>query len=190
MTKIGVLALQGGSRAHLRSFAALGLSAVAVRSASSLADVDRLVIPGGESTTISMMLERNDLFDPLAERIGAGMPVFGTCAGMILLASQISDGRDDQRCFAAIDLVVRRNDYGTQRESFETSVDVPLVGAAPFPAVFIRAPGVVAVGPDVEVLASHRGTPVVCRQGPVLVCSFHPELSSDLRLHRLFCEGG
>jgi 5'-phosphate synthase pdxT subunit len=174
VTKIGVLALQGGSRAHLRSFAALGFPAVTVRSADSLADVDRLVIPGGESTTISMMLERNDLFDPLAERIAAGMPVFG----------------NDQRCFAAIDLVVRRNDYGTQRESFETSVDVPVLGDEPFPAVFIRAPGVVSVGPDVEVLATHRGTPVVCRQGPVLVSSFHPELSTDLRLHRLFCEGG
>lgn len=188
--KVGILSLQGGSRPHRRALERVGASAVHVRSPADLVDVDALVIPGGESTTISMMLERNELFDPLAERIADGMPVFGTCAGMILLASEITDGRPDQRCFGAIDLVVRRNDYGTQRESFETTVDVPVLGEDPLPAVFIRAPGVVSVGSDVEVLATHRGSPVICRQGPVLVCSFHPELSDDVRLHRLFCEGG
>ncbi|HEX2699540.1 MAG TPA: pyridoxal 5'-phosphate synthase glutaminase subunit PdxT [Acidimicrobiales bacterium] len=190
--KVGVLALQGDVAEHASALADCGAHVVEVRSPGHLAGLDGLVVPGGESTTISKLLDGAGLFEPLAERLSEGMPAFGTCAGMILLAAEVVDGRPDQRSFGAIDVAVRRNAFGRQVQSFETSLDVGGVGGGPFDAVFIRAPAVVRVGPAVEVLAAVDGHPVVCRQGPVLVAAFHPELSEDTRLHRLFldtCEG-
>lgn len=186
--RLGVLAVQGASDLHVSALRRLGVDAGAVRHVDDLDGLDGLVLPGGESTTISMMLESTGLADPLGEELAAGLPAFGTCAGMILLADKIADGRPDQLCFGVIDIAVRRNAWGRQVESFETQLDVPAVGSDPVPAVFIRAPGVDSVGPGVEVLASHAGRPVLCRQGSVLVAAFHPELSDDLRLHRLFVE--
>lgn len=191
--KIGVLALQGDVAEHASALADCGAHVVEVRAPGHLAGLDGLVLPGGESTTMSMLLERAGLFEPLAERLGEGMPAFGTCAGMILLSSDVLDGRPDQRSFAALDIGVRRNAFGRQVQSFEAELDVTgLSPGGPFDAVFIRAPAVERVGPAVEVLASVDGRPVLCRQGRVLVAAFHPELSEDLRLHRLFldsCEG-
>lgn len=175
--------------------ARLDTEAVRVRSPAQLEDVDALVMPGGESTTMSMLLESSGLFDPIADRLGAGMPVFGTCAGMILLADTIVDGRDDQRCFGVLDAAVRRNAYGRQVDSFEADVAVPILetsrlGAGPFHAVFIRAPVVTRVGSQVDVLADVDGHPVLCRQGSVLAATFHPELATDLRIHELFLSMG
>ena len=186
--KVGVLALQGASASHRSMLARLGAEAVPVRTEAHLADVESLVIPGGESTTISMLLESSGLFDPIARRLEAGMPVFGTCAGMILLATDVLDGREDQRSFGAIDAEVRRNAYGRQVDSFEADLPVPGLDDQPFRAVFIRAPVVERVGPGVDVLATVDDLPVLCRQGNVLVSAFHPELSGDPRLHALFLE--
>jgi len=169
----------------VEALSALGVESRQVRTPTQLAEVDALVMPGGESTTMSKLLESSGLFDPLASRLAEGMPVFGTCAGMILLATDVLDGRPDQLSFGAIDLAVRRNGYGRQIDSFETDIDV--VGLDdPFHAVFIRAPKVESVGEGVEVLASHDGVPVVVRHGGVLVASFHPELTGDARLHAEF----
>lgn len=186
--KVGVLALQGASASHCSMLARLGAEPVPVRTEAQLADVDALVIPGGESTTISMLLESSGLFDPLARRLADGLPAFGTCAGMILLASDVLDGRDDQRWFGAIDAGVRRNAYGRQVDSFEADLKVAGMDDQPFRAVFIRAPVVERVGPGVEVLATTDDRPVLCRQGNVLVSAFHPELSDDPRLHALFLQ--
>ena len=184
---IGVLALQGAFEAHQRVFADLGLPTVQVRTPAQLAEVDALVLPGGESTTMSKLLVSSGLFEPIAERLAAGMPAFGTCAGMILLAREVLDGRPDQRSFGVVDIAVQRNGYGRQIDSFET--DLPVVGEpVPFRAVFIRAPKMVRHGDAVEVLAAHDGVPVLARQGAVLVASFHPELTGDHRLHRYFAE--
>ena len=183
-----MLALQGAFARHQRVIESLGGATIAVRTASQLDDCDRLVIPGGESSTISMLLERSELLDPVAERIAAGMPTFGTCAGAILLAREILDGRDDQRCFGALDASVRRNAYGRQVDSFEADLVVDALGAPPLRAVFIRAPVIEDIGDDVEVLALLAGRPVLCRQRTILACTFHPELSGDARLHRLFLE--
>jgi 5'-phosphate synthase pdxT subunit len=169
--------------------ARLGAEPVAVRSPSQVDDIDALVVPGGESTTISMLLESSGLFDPLAGRLRDGMPAFGTCAGMILLADEILDGRADQRSFGVVDAGVRRNAFGRQVDSFEADLDVPGLGdGGPFHAVFIRAPVVERVGPGVEVLASVDGRPVLCRQGTTLVSAFHPELGDDPRLHAFFLD--
>ncbi|MDQ6910053.1 MAG: pyridoxal 5'-phosphate synthase glutaminase subunit PdxT [Actinomycetota bacterium] len=184
--KVGVLALQGAAQRHADALTALGAHPVLVRRTDELAGIDALVIPGGESTTMSRLLVSSDLFEPLADRIGGGIAVFGTCAGMILLASEILDGREDQRSFGAIDLSVRRNGFGRQVDSFETNLDVTGLAGGAFPATFIRAPLVERAGPDVEVLATVDGKPVLCRCGSVLVSSFHPELSGDLRLHQQF----
>jgi 5'-phosphate synthase pdxT subunit len=184
--KVGVLALQGASARHSTMLARLGVQGVPVRTPDRLEDVDALVIPGGESTTISKLLESSGLFDPLAARLEAGFPVFGTCAGMIVLADKILDGRDDQRSFAAIDAEVRRNAFGRQVDSFEADLDVAGLDGEPFRAVFIRAPVVERIGPEVEVLARVSGRPVLCRQNRVLVAAFHPELGDDPRLHELF----
>ncbi len=144
-------------------------------------------MPGGESTTMSKLLESSKLFDPIAECLSAGMPVFGTCAGMILLASNVLDGRDDQRSFVAIDIDVRRNAYGRQVDSFET--DLTLSGdAEPLHAVFIRAPRIERMGADVTVLAEYDGAPVLVRSKSVMAASFHPELTDDDRVHRMFLE--
>jgi 5'-phosphate synthase pdxT subunit len=191
---IGVLALQGDVREHAAAFADLGGTVAEVRRPDDLSGLSGLVVPGGESTTLSLLLRSSGLAGPLAEVLGAGLPVFGTCAGMILLATSVLDGRDDQLNFGVIDLTIRRNGYGRQVASFEGTVDVPVLGEEPVPAVFIRAPIVEAYGPDVEVLATLPGggvvpdRPVVCRQGHVLVASFHPELTADRRLQRLFME--
>ena len=187
--KVGVLSLQGASARHGSMLARLGAQPVPLRVPADLEDVAAVVIPGGESTTISMLLESSGLFEPLAERLAGGMPAFGTCAGMILLGSEILDGRSDQRCFGAIDIGVRRNAFGRQVDSFEADLAVPAVagdGPGPVHAVFIRAPVVERVGPDVDVLATVGAQPVLCRQGPVLVAAFHPELGDDPRLHELF----
>ncbi len=184
---VGVLALQGAFAAHRQALARLGADAREVRTADQLAAVDGLVIPGGESTTMAMLLDRTGLREPLAARLADGMPVFGTCAGMILLADEVLDGRPDQWSFGVIDVGVRRNAYGRQLESFETDLDV--VGLdRPFHAVFIRAPGVVRTGPDVAVLAELDGAPVLVRQGTVLASAFHPELTADRRVHELFLD--
>jgi 5'-phosphate synthase pdxT subunit len=183
---IGVLALQGAVARHVHAIERLGLAAVEVRSAEQLGRVDALVLPGGESTTMSKLLDANQLFDPVASRLADGMPALGTCAGMILLAGEVLDGRPDQRCFGAIDISVRRNAFGRQIDSFEADVAVAGLDEAPVHAVFIRAPVVERVGDDVHVLAEVGGRPVACRQGPVLVTAFHPELSDDLRVHELF----
>ena len=187
---VGILALQGAVEPHARSLSRLGASPVEVRRPADLDVVEAIVIPGGESTTISMLRERQELFEPLAERLAAGLPALGTCAGMILLSSQVLDGRPDQRCFAAIDLVVRRNAFGRQVDSFEADLDIEGLAKAgldpaPFHAVFIRAPVVDTVGQGVEVLATVGQAPVLCRQGRVIASSFHPELSDDLRIHQL-----
>ena len=184
--KVGILALQGDVSEHAQVLADLGASPVEVRTPDHLTAVDALILPGGESTTISMLLESSGLFSPIAERLADGMPAFGTCAGMILLAADVLDGRPDQRSFGAIDLAVRRNAFGRQVDSFEASLEVAGVPGGPVPAVFIRAPYVERAGAGVEVLARVDDHPVLCRQGPVVAAAFHPELSGDLRLHELF----
>ncbi len=189
MHKVGVLALQGASRRHAEALASLGAHPVEVRTPEDLTGVEGLVLPGGESTTMSRLLELAGLYEPIAERLAAGMPAFGTCAGMILLAGEILDGRSDQRAFSVLDVAVRRNAFGRQVDSFEIELEVEGLSGGAFPAVFIRAPVVERVGEGVEVLASVDGHPVLCRQGPVLAAAFHPELSHDLRLHQRFLEG-
>ena len=182
---IGVLALQGAFVAHERALRSLGVATQQVRTPADLARVQALVMPGGESTTMSKLLDTSGVFDALKGRLAEGLPVFGTCAGMILLAADVLDGRPDQHSFGAIDVAVRRNGYGRQIDSFET--DIAVTGlAAPFHAVFIRAPKVERAGTSVEVLAEHEGVPVLARQAHVMVASFHPELTPDARLHELF----
>lgn len=184
--KIGVLALQGAFREHREVLDALGVEAVEVRTPAELGALDALILPGGESTTMSKLLDSSGVRMPLGELLADGLPVFGTCAGMILLARDVVDGRPDQESFGAIDIAVRRNAYGRQRDSFETHLAVDGLAGGPFPGVFIRAPRIESVGERVEVLARHDDVPVLARQGPVFVASFHPELSGDLRLHELF----
>jgi 5'-phosphate synthase pdxT subunit len=184
---VGVLALQGAFEAHRQRLRSLGVDAPLVRTPADLERVDAVVLPGGESTTMSRLLTTSGLFDVLKGRLTDGMPVFGTCAGMILCATEVHDARPDQRGFDLIDLTVRRNGYGRQLDSFEVDLDV--VGLdAPFHAVFIRAPLVERVGADVEVLAVHDDVPVLVRSGRCTVAAFHPELTDDTRLHRLFVE--
>jgi len=183
--KVGLLALQGAIGPHAAALRDLGATPVEVRTPAQLADVDALIIPGGESTTMSKLLDTSGLAQPLRDRLASGLPTFGTCAGMIVLARTVLDGRPDQNSYDAIDITVRRNAFGRQVDSFEA--DLAVTGLdAPFHAVFIRAPFVEEVGDDVEVLASVDGHPVLCRQGPVVVSAFHPELTGDLRLHEQF----
>lgn len=194
---IGVLALQGAFARHVAALSSLGADAIEVRRPAHLDEVDALVLPGGESGTMSMLLERSELFDPIAKRLADGMPAFGTCAGMILLSTEVLDGRADQRSFGVIDLSVRRNAYGRQVDSFDAAVRLEGHGwqdpDVPFDASFIRAPAVERVGDDVEVLARVGDRPVLCTSGPVMVAAFHPELpapdgTSDLRIHRRFLQ--
>ena len=188
--EIGVLALQGDVSAHARALATLGAFPVDVRTPADLSGVDGLVIPGGESTTVSLLLQSSGLLEPLAARLAGGLAVFGTCAGMILLAAEVVGGRPDQHHLGAIDITVRRNAFGRQVDSFETDLDVEGL-ETPLHAVFIRAPLVERTGEGVEVLAtvgSPAPRPVVCRQGRVLVTAFHPELAGDPRLHQLFLD--
>ena len=181
--QVGVLALQGAFAAHADCLTSIGVQSVEVRSPEQLSSVDALLMPGGESSTMSQLLESSGLFDPISSRITDGMPVFGTCAGMILLASEILDGRSDQRSFSAIDISVRRNAFGRQVDSFEATINSSV---GDFHGVFIRAPRIERVGDDVEILGSIDGEPVLVRQGNVLAASFHPELSNDARLHEYF----
>ena len=181
--QIGVLALQGAFAAHSDCLTSIGVQSIEVRNPEQLKSVDALLMPGGESSTMSQLLESSGLFDPISSRIADGMPVFGTCAGMILLASEILDGRSDQRSFSAIDISVRRNAFGRQVDSFEATIKSSV---GDFHGVFIRAPRIERVGDEVEVLGSINNEPVLVRQGNVLAASFHPELSNDARLHEYF----
>ncbi|MEW2385273.1 pyridoxal 5'-phosphate synthase glutaminase subunit PdxT [Micromonospora sp. NPDC047707] len=188
---IGVLALQGDVREHADALAAAGADARPVRRREELDAVDGLVIPGGESTTISKLADIFELREPIDKRVAGGMPVYGSCAGMIMLAGEVLDGRPDQRGFAGIDMTVRRNAFGRQVDSFEAPVEVTGVGGGPFHAVFIRAPWVERVGAGVEVLGTVTEGPaagriVAVRQGNLLATSFHPELTGDRRLHAYF----
>jgi 5'-phosphate synthase pdxT subunit len=192
---IGVLALQGDVREHLAALAECDAIARPVRRPAELDGVDALVIPGGESTTMSNLAVAFDLFEPIEARIKAGMPVYGSCAGMIMLATDVLDGRPDQRTFAGIDMTVRRNAFGRQVDSFEADVVLDGLGDEPFHAVFIRAPWVENVGREVTVLGragdpSHEdaGRIVAVAQGNLLATSFHPELTGDLRVHRHFVD--
>lgn len=189
---IGVLALQGDTREHVAVLSSLGVRAVAVKQAAELAGLDGLVLPGGESTTISMLAVRWGLMAPLREAVREGMPMFGSCAGMILLAERVLDGRADQQQIGGIDMVVRRNAFGRQVNSFEADLDFPALDGGPVRAVFIRAPWVESVGPAVEVLASVPGAAgdriVAVRSGSLLATSFHPELTGDHRVHALFAD--
>ncbi len=183
---VGVLALQGDVREHLIALGGLGVTARPVRRAAELAVLDGIVIPGGESTTICRLLDVFELRAPLVERLRAGLPAFGSCAGMIVLANEILDGRPDQRPLQAIDIVVRRNAFGRQVDSFESDLQIAGIDGEPVRGVFIRAPWVERTGPDVTVLARVGEHPVAVRQGSVLATSFHPEVSGDDRLHALF----
>jgi len=189
---IGVLALQGDVREHVAALESVGARAVPVRDAAGLARVDGLVIPGGESTTISMLAIRWGLMEPLQAAVRDQLPMYGSCAGMILMADTVLDGRADQQPIGGIDMVVRRNAFGRQVDSFEADVTFPAVGPDPLRAVFIRAPWVESIGPSVEVLASVPGAAgdriVAVRAGSLLATSFHPELTGDHRVHALFVD--
>jgi 5'-phosphate synthase pdxT subunit len=185
--KIGVLALQGGFRPHVEALSALGAHVFEVRLPRHLVGADVLVLPGGESTTVGRLLVTSGLLEPLRERVAAGLPVLGTCAGMILLSSEVRDGRPDQVVLGAVDVTVRRNAHGRQNDSFEAPLEITGLAGGPFPGVFIRAPGIERVGDGVAVLARlGSGEPVAARQGAVTVCAFHPELAGDLRFHQHF----
>lgn len=185
---IGVLALQGDVREHLRALRDAGCAPAAIRRPEELDAVDGLVIPGGESTTIGKLATAFELMDPIRKRIAAGMPAFGSCAGMIMLADRIIDGVAGQRTFGGINMTVRRNAFGRQVDSFETELDIKGVEGPRLHAVFIRAPWVECVGAGVEVLATDGATGriVAVRHGPLLATAFHPELTRDVRIHRLF----
>ncbi|MGW3582703.1 pyridoxal 5'-phosphate synthase glutaminase subunit PdxT [Streptomyces rubiginosohelvolus] len=185
---IGVLALQGDVREHLIALASADALARPVRRPEELAEVDGLVIPGGESTTMSKLAVLFGMLEPLRERVQGGMPVYGTCAGMILLAEKILDPRSGQETVGGIDMIVRRNAFGRQNESFEASVEVAGIDDGPVEGVFIRAPWVESVGAEAEVIAEHGGHIVAVRQRNVLATSFHPELTGDHRVHALFVD--
>ncbi|WP_026923758.1 pyridoxal 5'-phosphate synthase glutaminase subunit PdxT [Glycomyces arizonensis] len=196
--EVGVLALQGDVVDHMRAIEAAGARAVPVRRESELDSVDGLVIPGGESTTMSKLLTVFDLFDPLRKRLDAGMPAFGSCAGMIMLAGEVLDGRADQRSFGTIPMTVRRNAFGRQVDSFEAPIELEGMAGGPFHGVFIRAPWVERVGEGVQVLgrvSSGDGSPdeaggriVAVRAGACMATSFHPEVTPDARVHQYFVD--
>jgi pyridoxal 5'-phosphate synthase pdxT subunit len=188
---IGVLALQGDVPEHRRALERSGAAVVTVRRPREIETVDGIVIPGGESTTIDKLLRAFDLFDPLREAITAGLPAYGSCAGMILLADRVTDGLDDQQTLGGLDITVRRNAFGRQVDSFETQVDIEGVAGGPVHAVFIRAPWVDEVGPAARAIARVEHGPgagriVAVRQGSMLATSFHPEVTGDDRVHHLF----
>ncbi|HEX2805109.1 MAG TPA: pyridoxal 5'-phosphate synthase glutaminase subunit PdxT [Kineosporiaceae bacterium] len=190
---VGVLAVQGDVREHLSALAASDVVARPVRRPAEVAQVDGLIIPGGESTTIDKLTRAFELREPLIIRIKAGLPVFGSCAGMILLADRVQDGIEGQQTLGGIDMTVRRNAFGRQLESFEEDLRFTVLGEPPVRAVFIRAPWVEQVGPQVEVLAQVEAGPaagriVAVRQGNLLATSFHPEITGDTRVHRYFVE--
>jgi 5'-phosphate synthase pdxT subunit len=190
---IGVLALQGDVREHVRSLQEAGAASLAVRRVDQIDDLDGLVVPGGESTTMSKLAVLDGFLEPLRSARAGGLPMYGSCAGMIMLADRVEDARPDQQTIGGLDMTVRRNAFGRQVDSFEADITVPTLGPEPFPAVFIRAPWVESVGPAVEVLATvdrgaDEGTIVAVRQGSLLATAFHPELTGDLRIHELFVE--
>ncbi|MEU9490010.1 pyridoxal 5'-phosphate synthase glutaminase subunit PdxT [Streptomyces decoyicus] len=185
---IGVLALQGDVREHVKALADAGALARPVRRPEELDEVDGLVIPGGESTTMSKLAIVFGMLEPLRAFVAAGKPVYGTCAGMIMVADKLLDARDDQETFGGIDMIVRRNAFGRQNESFEAAIEVTGIPGGPVEGVFIRAPWVESVGGAVEVLATYDGHTVAVRQGNVLATSFHPELTGDHRVHALFVD--
>jgi len=187
---IGVLALQGDVAEHRRAVTGTGATAVAVRRPAELDSVDGLIIPGGESTTMWKLADVFELMEPLRKRIANGLPVFGSCAGMIMLATDLLDRSEGQETLGGLDVTVRRNAFGRQVNSFESDIDLRGVDGPPFRAVFIRAPWVEQAGPGVEVLGTEprTGRIVAVRQGPVLATSFHPELTRDGRIHQLFTE--
>ena len=187
--KVGVLALQGAFREHAEAFDALGADVSFVRLPEHLAGIDALAFPGGESTTIDKLLDSSGLREPVADLVREGRPTLATCAGLIVLAREVSDGRADQRPLGLLDCTVRRNGYGRQVDSFEAALTIDGIAGGPFPGVFIRAPVVERLGAGVEVLATHEGRPVLCRQGTIWAASFHPELSGDLRVHARFLQG-
>ncbi|HVM25837.1 MAG TPA: pyridoxal 5'-phosphate synthase glutaminase subunit PdxT [Candidatus Limnocylindrales bacterium] len=185
--RIGVLAVQGAVREHVEAIREIGAEPVEVRLPRDLVDLDALVLPGGESTTMRRLIDAYGLREPIAAMARNGMPMLGTCAGMILLAERVADG--DEPMFGLLDLEVRRNGYGRQLDSFEADLDLPSLGEAPLHGVFIRAPLVTGVGPRAEVLARDpEGRPVAVRQGRVLATAFHPELTGDRRIHRLLVD--
>ncbi len=185
--RIGVLALQGDFEAHLKMLAELGADARAVRLPEHLAEIDGIIIPGGESTTIGKLMIVYGLHEILQKKIQEGVPVWGTCAGLILLAKKTDNALAGQPLLASMDIRVRRNAFGSQRESFETDLSVPALGEAPFHAFFIRGPSIEWVGPEVEVLAAlDDGTIVAVREGPLLGTAFHPEVAGDPRFHQYF----
>jgi len=189
MPRVGVLALQGDVREHVRVLTDLGADVVAVRRTDELADVDGLVIPGGESSVIDKLARTFGMRHPIREAIADGMPVYGTCAGLILLADRIADGAPGQQTFGGLDVTVRRNAFGSQVDSFEVDLDVPAVGAPPVHAAFIRAPLVEEIGPGVEALATlDDGRIVAVRQGALLGTSFHPEVTGEHRFHALLLD--
>ena len=190
--RVGVLALQGDVREHLAMLEASGVEAVPVRRAEELGSLDGLVLPGGESTTMSKLARTFDLLEPLRQAAKDGLPMFGTCAGMIMLADRIEGGTADQETIGGLDVVVRRNAFGRQVDSFEADLDVVRLGEV-FHAMFIRAPWVEGVGPEVEVVATVATGPatgriVAVRQGHLLATSFHPEVTGDARIHEVFVE--
>jgi 5'-phosphate synthase pdxT subunit len=191
--RIGILALQGDVHAHSAALAACGARVERVRRPEELDLVDGIVIPGGESTTIGALAETYGVFEPLRKSIAAGMPAFGSCAGAILLAGEIVDGRPDQRCLQGIDMTVRRNGYGRQVDSFEADLEIEGITdipsrSGPLRAIFIRAPWIEHVGTDVRVLARYGGRIVAARHGDVLATAFHPEISGDHRVHQYFVD--
>jgi pyridoxal 5'-phosphate synthase pdxT subunit len=186
---IGVLALQGDVREHVRALEESGATARPVRRRQEIESADGLVIPGGESTTLWKLATAFDLLDPVRKLIAGGLPAFGSCAGLIMLADRLDDGIDGQQTFGGIDMTARRNAFGRQVDSFEREVTLQLDGAGPgtpFPAVFIRAPWVERTGERVTVLGADNGRIVAVRQGPLLATAFHPELTPDRRIHELF----
>ena len=187
---VGVLALQGDVAEHQRAISAAGARPVGVRRPAELASVDGLIIPGGESTTIWKLISIFDLATPLRERIADGMPVFGSCAGMILLAARLVERASDQETLGAIDMTVRRNAFGRQADSFESDIEIAGTAGSPFRAVFIRAPWVEQAGPGVSILGTEQDTGriVAVRQGQLLATAFHPELTPDRRIHQLFVD--
>ena len=189
--KIGVLALQGDYEAHCRVLEACGAQFVAVRDAAALEEIEGLIIPGGESTVMSRLCDRYELWEPLRAKIEAGMGVFGTCAGLIFMAHEISGASQNfaQKMLDVLDIGVERNAYGAQLDSFESDVAVPLLGDEPVRGVFIRAPRIARLGDGIEVLAKHDGVPVIVRQNRHLAMAFHPEIAGDTRLHQLWLKG-
>ena len=185
--KVGVLGLQGDVREHVRALEGCGATPVIVKHSGELADVDAMIVPGGESTTIGKLLERFALLQPLRQRVGEGMPVYGTCAGLILLASEVVGNEDAPHRIGGLDISVRRNAYGRQVDSFEADLSVEGMDGD-FRAVFIRAPVVERTGDGVDVLATWDGRPVLVRRNTVLASTFHPEMTSDGRLHKMFVD--